>query len=190
MFPNLLFGGTCSKSKSLQPKINLLGFSSTSFATFITSSTLCCPSESAVTTPLYSAKLGKVRESQPENTAMGTIYFDQSIGEMVKHFTAKELSMTGIKVGIGKLTILGNVKKLKIDDLGYSVDFSYTINYKLLKNGEIVWDKDYSPTIVTVSKFESSPREMITSQTYRLIASGYEKFINDNGVKTLLENNR
>jgi len=85
---------------------------------------------------------------------------------------------------------LGNVKKLKIDDLGYSVDFSYTINYKLLKNGEIVWDKDYSPTIVTVSKFESSPREMITSQTYRLIASGYEKFINDNGVKTLLENNR
>lgn len=136
------------------------------------------------------AKLGKVRESQPENTAMGTIYFNQSIGEMVKHFTAKELSMTGIKVGIGKLTILGNVKKLKIDDLGYSVDFSYTINYKLLKNGEIVWDKDYSPTIVTVSKFESSPREMITSQTYRLIASGYEKFINDNGVKTLLENNR
>lgn len=136
------------------------------------------------------AKLGKVKESQPENTAMGSIYFDQSISEMVKNFTAKELSITGIKVGTGKLTLLGNVKQLKIDDLGYSVDFSYIINYKILKNGSIVWNKDYSPNSVTVSKFDGNPRQIITTQTYRLIASGYEKFINDNGVKALLETNK
>ena len=109
---------------------------------------------------------------------------------MVKNFTAKELSITGIKVGTGKLTLLGNVKQLKIDDLGYSVDFSYIINYKILKNGSIVWNKDYSPNSVTVSKFDGNPRQIITTQTYRLIASGYEKFINDNGVKALLETNK
>ncbi|OOF67018.1 integron protein cassette protein [Rodentibacter sp. Ppn85] len=136
------------------------------------------------------AKIGKVRESQPENTAVDTIYFDRSIAEIVKHFTAKELMLTDVKIGTGHLTLLGNVKELKIDDLGYSVDFSYTINYKILKNGSTAWDRDYSPTKVTVSKFDSNPMNTITNQVYRMIAAGYEKFINDNGVKTLLETNK
>lgn len=136
------------------------------------------------------ARLGKLKESQPENTAVGTFYFDRTIADMVKHFTAKELELTGIKIGTGPLTLLGNVKQLKIDDLGYSVDFSYTINYKILKNGLTVWDKDYSPTKTTVSKFDSNPRNTITTQVYRMIAGGYDKFINDSGVKKLFEANK
>lgn len=136
------------------------------------------------------AKTGKVKESQPENTAIVSIYFDRSVAEMVKHFTAQELELTGIKVGSGNLTLLGNVKQLKIDDLGYSIDYSYTINYKILKNGLTVWDKDYSPAKVTVSKFDSNPDRTRITQIYRMIAAGYEQFISDNGVKALFEANK
>ncbi|MDY5848666.1 integron protein cassette protein [Actinobacillus porcinus] len=136
------------------------------------------------------AQQGRLKESQLENTAVGTIYLDRSVAEIVKQITAKELQLTGINIGTGNLKLLGNVKQFKMDDLGYSVDFIYTINYKLIKNNSVLWDRDYSPKRVTVSKFESHPQMMITNQIYRMIGAGYDKFINDTGVKQLLETNK
>ncbi|OBX02696.1 integron protein cassette protein [Gallibacterium genomosp. 3] len=136
------------------------------------------------------AQQGRLKESQLENTAAGSVYLDKSVAEIVKQITAKELQLTGINIGTGHLKLLGNVKQFKMDDFGLNVDFIYKVNYKLLKNNSVLWNKDYSPKVVTVSKFEADPRTMIIQQIYRMVGAGYDQFINDPGVKQLLEANK
>lgn len=132
------------------------------------------------------AKQGRLKDSQIENTAIGTLYLDKSIGDLAKEITAKELKHSGVTVGKGDITILGDVKELKLDDLGYSVDFSYTINYKMSKNGSIIFSKDYSPNTVTVSKFDGG-RSSAVQNIYKLMGAGYDKFITDPEAKRILE---
>lgn len=135
------------------------------------------------------AKYGRVKENQIENTALGSIYLDRNLNEIVKQITATELKLTGIQVGTGKLKLFGNIKQFKIDDLGYSADSHYIINYKIMKNNDVVWDKDYVPGTFTVSKFTLTEQK-IKEYIFRVIGAGYEKFINDNGVKRIFEENK
>lgn len=135
------------------------------------------------------AKQGRLRDSQVENTAIGTIYLDKSVAELAKEITAAELKHSGLTVGKGDVTILGDVKELKLDDLGYSVDFSYTINYKIAKNNNIIFSKDYSPNTVTVSKFDGG-RVSAVQNIYKLMGAGYDQFTTDPEVKRILEQNK
>lgn len=135
------------------------------------------------------AQQGRLKDSQVENTAIGTLYLDKSIGDLAKEITAAELKHSGVTVGKGNIAILGDVKKLKLDDLGYSVDFSYTINYKITKNNSIIFSKDYSPSTITVSKFDGG-RAFAVQNIYKLMGSGYDQFITDPEAKRILEQNK
>ncbi|WP_018651635.1 hypothetical protein [Actinobacillus capsulatus] len=132
------------------------------------------------------AEQGRLKESEIENTAVGTLYLERSIADIAKQVTAKELVQSGVTLGQGNIKILGKVKELKMDDLGYSIDYSYIINYQILKNNMPVWSEDYRPNKVTTSKFTVTIHEII-AQIYRMMGAGYEKFITDENVKRILE---
>lgn len=135
------------------------------------------------------ATQGLVKPNQIQNTAIGNIYFDRPITEIAKQINAAELELTGITVGTGSLKILGNIKQFTITDLGFTNTSQYTINYKIMRNNAVIWDKDYTPQPLTLSKFDNAPYRFRT-YIFRIIGSGYEKFINDNGVKQILETNK
>ncbi|MDG6882165.1 Uncharacterised protein [Phocoenobacter uteri] len=129
---------------------------------------------------------GRVRSNQIENTAVGNIYLEGNIAELVQRGTFIELERSGVEFGKGNLTIVGKIKKFKADDLGFNVDWNYTINYKIIdQNSTIKLDKDYMADPLRVSKFTITLQSII-NDVNKLIYSGYKKFIDDPDVKILL----
>ncbi len=131
--------------------------------------------------------LNKVSSNQIENTALGSVMLEGDIAELVQRATILELERNGVNLGNGKITILGRIKEFKVDDLGYSADWSYIINYQLVEvaTGGILLDKDYSATPKRVSKFTLTLQKLI-DDVNAMIYSGYEKFINDYDVRKIL----
>ena len=75
---------------------------------------------------------GKVKPNQIRNTApLGTICFDKNIDQLIKEATFKELRFVGIEPRIDKLILQGNIIEFLIDDLGYDVDWTLEIEYRV-----------------------------------------------------------
>jgi hypothetical protein len=78
------------------------------------------------------ADTGKVKPNQIQSTAMGTILLTANIADLVQRATALELEKTGIRLGDSNpLMVSGEVLEFKADDLGYSVDWTYAVRYKI-----------------------------------------------------------
>lgn len=129
---------------------------------------------------------GKVQKNQFQNTAAGQIFTSTSIADLVKRGTALELEKTGIILGSSNVELSGVVKEFKLDDLGYSVDWSYTVNYKLTKlSGAVLLNKDYSADKQKTGKF-GLPLDY-ANVANDMILSAYNKFITDPEVRKILE---
>lgn len=132
------------------------------------------------------AEFGLMRLNQIENTAIGSVMSDEPIAEIVKKATALELKQSGMSLGNGKVIVDGRIKKLKVNDVGFSVDWFYTINYRIRNatNNALLFDREYSVTMQT-NKFVTLSE--IGNFLNKIIASGFEKFINDNEARRTLE---
>ncbi|VEG70398.1 Uncharacterised protein [[Pasteurella] aerogenes] len=130
---------------------------------------------------------GKVKSNQMQNTAAGQIYTSSDIADLAKRGTALELEKTGIKLGDANIKLSGVVKEFKMDDLGYSVDWSYKINYTLtsLKTSSVLLSKDYVADTKKTGKF-GLPMDYANAAN-DMILSGYNKFITDPDVRKILE---
>lgn len=133
------------------------------------------------------ADLGYVRVNQIENTALGSAFISEPVVDLVKRATALELHHSGVILDSDKKTLDVQIKKFKIDDLGYSVDWFYTVSYKIIehKTNLVLLDKEYSSTMTT-SKSVTSLAE-ISNMINKLVASNFEKFINDYDARKALE---
>lgn len=133
------------------------------------------------------AELGYVKVNQIENTALGSFMMNEPIVDLVKRATALELRHSGVVLGGNKKTLEVKIKKFKIDDLGYSVDWLYTVNYKIIDNKSnlSLLDKEYVSTVRT-SKFVTSLAE-VSNKLNKVVASNFDKFINDYDARRALE---
>ncbi|WP_424405517.1 integrase [Pasteurella sp. PK-2025] len=133
------------------------------------------------------AELGYVKVNQIENTALGSFMINEPIVDLVKRATALELRHSGIALDGDKKTLEVKIKKFKMDDLGYSVDWFYTVNYNIIdnKSNRSLLDKEYTSTMRT-TKFVTSLAE-IGNILNKVVASNFDKFINDYDARKALE---
>ncbi|MEM9046720.1 MAG: hypothetical protein AAGC81_18725, partial [Pseudomonadota bacterium] len=130
---------------------------------------------------IYSpAAVGDVEANQLQNTAIGSIMIGTSVSDFVRRATALELERSGLEiVSDAPLMVTGDVKEFLLDDLGYSVDWSYSINYRLqnAQSGEPIIDKLYKTPTVTTGKF-GLPSDL-TPSINQMILNSLEQFIRD-----------
>ncbi|SLM49944.1 conserved exported protein of unknown function [Nitrospira japonica] len=132
------------------------------------------------------ANTGKVAPNQIQSTAIGSIYVAANVADLVQRATALELEKTGFRLGDNNpLVLSGDILEFQADDLGYSVDWSYSIRYKISRkaDGSELLNKIYLADRKTTGKFgEASDYAPSINE---MILSGYDKFIRDDQVRKI-----
>jgi len=131
-----------------------------------------------------SAKIGRAKPNQIENTAAGSIYLDSTIEEYVKRAYAQELERSGFGRGVDSLRLDVTIHRLLADDLGYTVAWTLDETLSLrdatgnerVKKRLVVKDK-------TGKVFVSQAR--IFGAMNGLVTRAYEQFFDDPDVAKL-----
>jgi hypothetical protein len=126
------------------------------------------------------AQNGIAKPNEIKNTALGNIYMSTKVSDFVQRATALELERAGIQArGGAAYRVEGNVLNFTADDLGYSVDWEYSIRYKLLnsKTQQNLIDKIYYSDVVRTGKF-GNPSDY-TALLNEMILKALEKFMRD-----------
>ncbi len=137
--------------------------------------------------PLADEKL-KLKPNQVQNTAIGSMYIGTDVAELVRRATALELEKTGIMLNDqSPITVSGDVLELKADDLGYSVHWTYAIDYKIIDktSGQSLYTHEYRPPMRKTGKF-GLPSDYARI-VHELVLDGYDMFIRDSAVRTALD---
>lgn len=83
----------------------------------------------------YSAVNPKTSKPMPQNvirnTAMGEIKLDRDVSKFVRDAVFTELRFIGLKIVPDGKVLTGDVQEFFIDDLGYSIDWTYRVKYTL-----------------------------------------------------------
>ena len=130
----------------------------------------------------------KIKPNQIQNTAMGSIFISTNVADMVRRVTALELEKTGLKLtDQASIVIAGDVLELKADDLGYSVDWTYAVRYKIhaKKDGSTLFSREYRPPMKSTGKF-GLPSDL-APVVHEIVLNGYDMFIRDPDVRKLLD---
>jgi uncharacterized lipoprotein len=83
-----------------------------------------------------------IPQNQIRNTAIGDIILDRPVASIVRDAVFTELRFVGIKVASDTRVLTGDVKDFLIDDLGYSIDWTYVVHYvvKDKATGAVVYE--------------------------------------------------
>jgi hypothetical protein len=133
------------------------------------------------------AEQGIVKPNQIQNTAIGQIYIGANISDFVQRATALELEKTGFNISDSNpLQISGEIIDFKADDLGYSVDWSYSIRYIITrkKDSAELLNKVYTAEPKKTGKFSMTAADYGPSVN-EMVLSGYDKFIRDEEVRNI-----
>jgi len=81
----------------------------------------------------YSAVDPKTSKPMPQdvirNSAMGEIKLDRDVAKFVRDAVFTELRFVGVKVVPGDKQLTGDIQEFFVDDLGYSIDWTYRVKY-------------------------------------------------------------
>src|SRR5690625_1115868 len=123
---------------------------------------------------------GSIAANPLQNTAIGSIYICTNCADFVKRARALELGRSGLRVSDNAhYRVDGIVEELKLDDLGYSVDWTYRVRYTLGRPSDrsAVLDEVYSVGPIRTGKF-GLPSDYSPSLN-ELVLEGIEKFMQD-----------
>ena len=134
---------------------------------------------------------GKLKKpNQIQNTAAGQMFIASDVADFVKRGTALELEKSGIQLDPSSpIKLDANILEFKADDLGYSVDWIYRIQYVIVNKADNspVFDKTFSPTPKKGGKF-GNPIDY-ANVVSDMILAGYDHFIRDADAKRIFEMN-
>lgn len=127
------------------------------------------------------------KPNQIQNTAVGSVYLGQNVADLVKRATALELEKSGIILDDScGYKVNGDVVELKAGDLGYSIQWWYSVKYTI-ENSEtaaVLHEDTYTPPMRKTGKFgQASDYGPAINE---LIVSGYELFIKDPKTQKIL----
>ena len=127
------------------------------------------------------------KPNQIQNKAIGSIYIASNVSDYVKRGTALELEKSGIVIDSSTpYSVDGNVIEFMADDIGYSIHWTYIVQY-IIKNkadGEILFDKTFQPEMKKTGKF-GLPMDY-ANVISEIVLSGYELFIREPKVQEIL----
>lgn len=127
-----------------------------------------------------------IAPNQIQNTAAGQIYLGVNVADLVQRATAMELEKTGFKIDDrSPLRLSGEVLEFKADDLGYSVDWTYSVRYVIdqKSDGGVLLSETYVADTKKTGKF-GQPADYSPSIN-EMILSAYDKFIRDPRVQAI-----
>lgn len=103
----------------------------------------------------YKAALdGEVDSNQIATSAFGSIKLPVDVADYVKRATALELERAGLDIHpAGGVIITGRVEQFRVNDLGFSADWYYSVTYTVTKAGRILHNKRYDPPRRETGKF-------------------------------------
>ena len=130
---------------------------------------------------------GRAAPNQLMNTAAGTIYISENVVDLVRRATALELEKSGVRLDQDAgIAIGGDVLEFKADDLGYSVDWYYSIRYRIHSAGNPIpmFERTYTAPKKTTGKF-GQPGDY-TESVNVMIREAYEQFAGDPDVQAIL----
>jgi uncharacterized lipoprotein len=81
------------------------------------------------------ADSGAVATNQIKNTAMGSIKIDRDVKDFFRDAVFAELRFVGVKMGENSRTLSGDIVDFLIDDLGYSIDWTLRVKYRVTATG-------------------------------------------------------
>lgn len=128
----------------------------------------------------YAPMESGIAANQLQNTAVGSIYIGTNVADFVKRATALELGRSGLRVSENAdFRVDGVVEELKLDDLGYSVDWTYRVRYTLGRPSDraAILDEVYSVGPIRTGKF-GLPSDYSPSLN-ELVLEGIENFMQD-----------
>lgn len=123
---------------------------------------------------------GQVRSNQVQNTAIGSIYIAIDVAKLVQRATAAELEKAGVEVGpTAPVAVSGVVKEFKADDLGFSVEWTYRIQYTVTRkaDGAVLLQKEYVAPEVKTGKFGAAAD--YAPSINEMVLAGVEAFLSD-----------
>jgi hypothetical protein len=119
----------------------LTGCVSTVPVNYAPSSILSASGSTSVVPFTYApAQGGKIKPNQIRNTAMGSILFEQNIDVLFRDAVFKELRFVGVKVDSSDRKLSGDIQEFLIDDLGYSVDWTLIVKYRVTSGEAVVYE--------------------------------------------------
>lgn len=72
-----------------------------------------------------------VKANQIRNTALGSILIDRDVSTFFRDAVFAELRFVGVKLDNPSRSLGGEIVEFLIDDLGYSIDWTLTVKYRL-----------------------------------------------------------
>jgi hypothetical protein len=125
-----------------------------------------------------SAKIGRAKPNQVENTAAGSIYLDTTIEEYVKRAYVQEIEHSGFGRGADALKLDVTIHRLLADDLGYTVAWTLDETMALRDAaGKEMVKKRITVKDKTGKVFVSQKR--IFGAMNGLVTRAYEQFFED-----------
>lgn len=132
---------------------------------------------------------GKVKKpNQIANTAAGQMFITTDVADFVKRGTALELEKSGIQLTPDSpIRLDANIIEFTADDLGYSVDWIYRVQYIIVDRASDakLFDKTFSPAPKKGGKF-GNPIDY-ANVVSDMVLAGYDLFIRDAEAKRILE---
>jgi uncharacterized lipoprotein len=121
--------------------LTLSGCVSTLPMNYAPSSTLSASGSVSVVPFTYApAQSGKVDANQIRNTAIGSMHFEQNIDIIFRDAVFKEMRFVGVKVDDPKRKLSGDIQEFLIDDLGWNVDWTLTVKYRVTDSDSITYE--------------------------------------------------
>jgi hypothetical protein len=123
---------------------------------------------------------GDVERNQISSTVVNAIYMGSHVDEFVRRATALEMEMSGIDLNTNAdRVVTGRITELTIDALGFSIDWSYEIEYSIVdrEDGTVLFRRSYVADPRTTGKF-GLPSDY-TSALNDLVRDPIEQFLRD-----------
>ena len=120
-----------------------------------------------------------VNPNQIPNTALGGgIILTEPVAEFFANAIKREFREAGLSIKQGGCQLTGHVKKVLIDDLGFSVDLDMTVKYLFRdRNGAVLLYKSYTTALEKLTKF--TVIEVILSNINRMFANNIKQLMED-----------
>ncbi len=134
----------------------------------------------------YVATRDGIASNQLENTEPASVYIGADVAELVRRATALELEKTGVALTErSPVHVSGDVLRFLADDLGFNVDWTYCVRYRVARKSD---SREVFDAVYVVAKRSGKSRLAadLTPSVNELILSAYDQFIRDDRARGIL----
>ena len=126
----------------------------------------------------YLPATGVAREQIPNTALGGGVILTEPVADFFANAVRREFRQAGISLKQGGCQLNGEIQKVLIDDLGFTVDYDLDVRYILEdRNDTVLLDKSYVVALDDMTKMVVV--EIVFSNLNRMFANNIKQFMQD-----------